>query len=198
MSLGTFAWVASALWSRVRSKNGLASSPDRLCLATSAGRIAQRFDRVLATRYGLGAIDMAHRGEFGRMAALRGNKIVSVPLAEATLRIARWTGKFSTPQSAFSTSSAIRLRKPVKPAWTEQGKSALAFFLLIVWPRAIRGTSRSRRQICISGRDAAGRVSGRWGKTRLFKRKDTNSWHGSGFRGILAEPSPGPVPGILP
>src|SRR5438876_11535174 len=42
------------------------------------------FDRVLATRYGLGAIDMVHRGEFGRMAALRGNKILSVPLAEAT------------------------------------------------------------------------------------------------------------------
>jgi 6-phosphofructokinase 1 len=41
------------------------------------------FDRVLATRYGLGAIDMVHRGEFGQMAALRGNKIVSIPLAEA-------------------------------------------------------------------------------------------------------------------
>ena len=41
------------------------------------------FDRVLATRYGLGAIDMVHRGEFGRMAALRGNKITSIPLAEA-------------------------------------------------------------------------------------------------------------------
>ena len=41
------------------------------------------FDRVLATRYGLGAIDMVHRGEFGNMAALRGNKIISIPLAEA-------------------------------------------------------------------------------------------------------------------
>jgi 6-phosphofructokinase 1 len=41
------------------------------------------FDRVLATRYGLGAIDMVHRGEFGRMAALRSNKIVSIPLLEA-------------------------------------------------------------------------------------------------------------------
>ncbi len=41
------------------------------------------FDRVLATRYGLGAIDMVHRGEYGHMAALRGNKIVSIPLAEA-------------------------------------------------------------------------------------------------------------------
>ena len=42
------------------------------------------FDRVLATRYGIGAIDMVHRGDFGCMAALRGNKIVSVSLAEAT------------------------------------------------------------------------------------------------------------------
>jgi len=41
------------------------------------------FDRVLATRYGLGAIDMVHRGEWGWMAALRGNKIVSVPLLDA-------------------------------------------------------------------------------------------------------------------
>ncbi len=41
------------------------------------------FDRVLATRYGLGAIDMVHRSEFGCMAALRANKIVSIPLVEA-------------------------------------------------------------------------------------------------------------------
>jgi phosphofructokinase-like protein len=44
------------------------------------------FDRVLATRYGLGAIDMVHRGEFGCMAALRSNKIVSIPLKEAISR----------------------------------------------------------------------------------------------------------------
>ncbi len=44
------------------------------------------FDRVLATRYGLGAIDMVHRGEFGCMAALRANKIVSIPLLEAISR----------------------------------------------------------------------------------------------------------------
>jgi 6-phosphofructokinase 1 len=41
------------------------------------------FDRVLASRYGIGAIDMVHRGEFGCMVALRGNAIVSVPLTEA-------------------------------------------------------------------------------------------------------------------
>jgi phosphofructokinase-like protein len=44
------------------------------------------FDRVLATRYGLGAIDMVHRGEFGCMAALRSNKIVSITLKEAISR----------------------------------------------------------------------------------------------------------------
>jgi phosphofructokinase-like protein len=44
------------------------------------------FDRVLATRYGLGAIDMVHRGDFGCMAALRNNKIVSIPLKEAIAR----------------------------------------------------------------------------------------------------------------
>ncbi len=41
------------------------------------------FDRVLATRYGMGAIDMVHRGEFGSMVALHANDIVSVPLGEA-------------------------------------------------------------------------------------------------------------------
>jgi 6-phosphofructokinase 1 len=39
-------------------------------------------DRVLATRYGAKAYEMAKAGEFGRMAALRGDEITSVPLAE--------------------------------------------------------------------------------------------------------------------
>ena len=40
------------------------------------------FDRVLATRYGIAAIDLVHRRRFGRMVALQGNKIVSVPLKD--------------------------------------------------------------------------------------------------------------------
>ena len=40
------------------------------------------FDRVLATRYGIAAIDLVHEGKFGHMVALQGNKIVSVPLKE--------------------------------------------------------------------------------------------------------------------
>ncbi len=42
------------------------------------------FDRVLATRFGLHAIDAVHDGDFGKMVALRGTEIVRVPLQEAT------------------------------------------------------------------------------------------------------------------
>lgn len=40
------------------------------------------FDRILATRYGIAAIDLVHDGKFGHMVALKGNKIVSVPLKD--------------------------------------------------------------------------------------------------------------------
>lgn len=42
-------------------------------------------DRLLATRFGIKAYDMAKAGEFGRMVAWRGNRIGSVPLAEAAV-----------------------------------------------------------------------------------------------------------------
>ncbi len=41
-------------------------------------------DRVLATRFGLHAIDAVHEGDSGRMVALRGTEIVRVPLSAAT------------------------------------------------------------------------------------------------------------------
>ena len=40
------------------------------------------FDRVLATKYGIAAIDLVHRSEFGKMVALKGKMIVSVPLKD--------------------------------------------------------------------------------------------------------------------
>jgi 6-phosphofructokinase len=40
-------------------------------------------DRVLATRYGLKAWDMVEAGQFGQMAALQGDDIVSIPLSDA-------------------------------------------------------------------------------------------------------------------
>jgi len=42
------------------------------------------FDRVLATRFGVHAIDAVHEGAFGMMMALQGTQIVHVPIAEAT------------------------------------------------------------------------------------------------------------------
>jgi 6-phosphofructokinase len=39
-------------------------------------------DRVLATRYGSAAADMIAEHDYGKMVALKNNKIVSVPLAE--------------------------------------------------------------------------------------------------------------------
>jgi len=41
------------------------------------------FDRVLATRFGVAAIDAVHDGSFGRMVALQCGQIVRVPLTEA-------------------------------------------------------------------------------------------------------------------
>ncbi|MEA2424749.1 MAG: ATP-dependent phosphofructokinase / diphosphate-dependent phosphofructokinase [Thermoleophilaceae bacterium] len=41
------------------------------------------FDRVLATRLGIAAIDAADAGDWGRMAALKGQRIELVPLADA-------------------------------------------------------------------------------------------------------------------
>ncbi len=45
------------------------------------------FDRVLGTRFGIKAVEMIDRGEFGKMTALKGTEIVAVPLEEAVSRL---------------------------------------------------------------------------------------------------------------
>jgi ATP-dependent phosphofructokinase / diphosphate-dependent phosphofructokinase len=45
------------------------------------------FDRVLATRFGIAAIDAVHDSDFGKMVALRAGDIVRVPLGEATAEL---------------------------------------------------------------------------------------------------------------
>jgi 6-phosphofructokinase 1 len=45
------------------------------------------FDRVLATRFGLAAVDAVHDGQSGVMVALRGTDIVRVPLSAATAQL---------------------------------------------------------------------------------------------------------------
>ncbi|GGQ44065.1 6-phosphofructokinase [Streptomyces asoensis] len=51
------------------------------------GGTPSAFDRWLATRFGLHAIDAVHEGDHGVMVALRGTDIVRVPIAEATARL---------------------------------------------------------------------------------------------------------------
>jgi 6-phosphofructokinase 1 len=45
------------------------------------------FDRWLATRFGLQAIDAVADGDFGKMVALRGTDIIRVPLSEGTAQL---------------------------------------------------------------------------------------------------------------
>ncbi len=45
------------------------------------------FDRVLATRFGLQAIDAVHDGDWGTMMALRGTEIVRVPLVDGVRQL---------------------------------------------------------------------------------------------------------------
>ncbi|PZS25918.1 MAG: 6-phosphofructokinase [Pseudonocardiales bacterium] len=75
--------IGVVLEEEIRGRTG------RECRATVLGHIQRggtptAFDRVLATRFGLHAVDAAHDGDWGNMVALRGTDIVRVPLAEAT------------------------------------------------------------------------------------------------------------------
>jgi ATP-dependent phosphofructokinase / diphosphate-dependent phosphofructokinase len=68
------------------------------------GGTPSAFDRLLGTRYGVGAVELIAKGAFGRMVTLRGNAVGSVPIAEACdslkliapdgelVRVARATG----------------------------------------------------------------------------------------------------------
>ncbi len=51
------------------------------------GGTPSAFDRWLATRFGLHAIQAVHDGDFGMMMALRGTEIKRVPLAEGTAKL---------------------------------------------------------------------------------------------------------------
>jgi ATP-dependent phosphofructokinase / diphosphate-dependent phosphofructokinase len=71
------------------------------------GGTPSAFDRVLGTRYGLGAIDLVHSGKFGQMVSLKGNKITSIPLAEAVASNRR------VDQDLFDVAEGV-LDKPLK------------------------------------------------------------------------------------
>lgn len=54
---------------------------------TQRGGTPTAYDRVLATRFGLHAVDAVHDSDFGVMVALRGTDIARVKLAEATAEL---------------------------------------------------------------------------------------------------------------
>ncbi|BDH04203.1 MULTISPECIES: 6-phosphofructokinase [Streptomyces] len=51
------------------------------------GGTPSAFDRWLATRFGLHAIDCVHDGDFGKMVALHGTRIERIPISEATAEL---------------------------------------------------------------------------------------------------------------
>jgi 6-phosphofructokinase 1 len=59
------------------------------------------FDRVLATRFGLHAIDAVQAGDWGKMVALQGTRIVRVPLEEATKTLKTVPSEFYAEAEVF-------------------------------------------------------------------------------------------------
>lgn len=72
-------WLASAIEARTGKEARCA-----VLGHIQRGGTPSAFDRVLATRFGLAAIDAVHAGDFGTMVALRSTDIVRVPLIEGT------------------------------------------------------------------------------------------------------------------
>ncbi|MDQ1694701.1 MAG: ATP-dependent phosphofructokinase / diphosphate-dependent phosphofructokinase [Frankiaceae bacterium] len=78
--------IGQVLASEIESRTG------KEARATVLGHVQRggtptAFDRVLATRFGLHAIDAVHEGQSGVMVALRGTEIVRVPLQDATAEL---------------------------------------------------------------------------------------------------------------
>ncbi len=78
--------VGDALAGEIAARTGYETRVTVLGHVQRGGTPTPR-DRVLATRYGLKAADLVQDGSFGRMAALHGDSIVDVSLAEATAEL---------------------------------------------------------------------------------------------------------------
>ncbi|MEW6050186.1 MAG: ATP-dependent 6-phosphofructokinase [Candidatus Zixiibacteriota bacterium] len=73
--------VADKVTDTIRRKTGFDCRSVRLGHIQRGGN-PSAFDRVLSTRYGIFAVDMVHNGEFGKMAALKGTHLETVPLVD--------------------------------------------------------------------------------------------------------------------
>jgi ATP-dependent phosphofructokinase / diphosphate-dependent phosphofructokinase len=78
--------VGDALAREIEERTGFETRVTVLGHVQRGGSPTPR-DRVLATRFGLKAADLAHEGKFGQMASLQGDRIVDVPLKDATAEL---------------------------------------------------------------------------------------------------------------
>jgi ATP-dependent phosphofructokinase / diphosphate-dependent phosphofructokinase len=74
--------IANALAPEIEARTGYETRVTILGHVLRGGT-PTAFDRILATRFGLAAIDAVHEHDFGVMTALRGPDIVRVPIADA-------------------------------------------------------------------------------------------------------------------
>jgi 6-phosphofructokinase 1 len=78
--------VGERLGEEIESRTGYETRVTVLGHVQRGGSPTPR-DRILATRFGLKAADLVEAGDFGKMAALRGDDILAVALEEATAEL---------------------------------------------------------------------------------------------------------------
>jgi len=78
--------IGDALAKQIEKRTGIESRVTVLGHIQRGGTPTAN-DRVLATRFGVAAIDLVKEGKFGMMVALQGNKIVAVPIEEAVSKL---------------------------------------------------------------------------------------------------------------
>jgi phosphofructokinase-like protein len=92
--------VGAALAGEIERRTGYETRVTVLGHVQRGGSPTPR-DRVLATRYGLKAADLVEEGKFGQMAALHGDRIVDVPLKDATAALK------TVPEEWFAVAKAF-------------------------------------------------------------------------------------------
>lgn len=77
-----FVGVGNILGKELESRLGIETRVTILGYIQRGGQPTAQ-DRILATRFGVAAVDLIHANVFGKMVAVQGNRIISIPLEEA-------------------------------------------------------------------------------------------------------------------
>src|SRR5207237_7970581 len=79
---GQFGGIGNVLAREIEAGTGMEARVTKLGYVQRGGS-PSAFDRVLATRFGVKAYEMVCAGEWGHMAALQGNRMISISFHEA-------------------------------------------------------------------------------------------------------------------